>query len=446
MAARRPGGSDTPAWVEALIEEARQAPVMQRCGTVTEVVGLTVVSVGPATRIGEMCLVARSGGGRPLPAEVCGFREDHVLLQPLGRAEHVEPGARVTALGHPLRVGVGPQLLGRVVDALGRPLDDRGPIAAEERRPVLAEAPSPLKRSKVTEPLWVGVRAVDGLLTCGKGQRVGIFAGSAVGKSILLGMMARNTSADVSVIALVGERGREVRQFVDEYLGEGLARSVVVVTTSDQPPLMRLKAGLTATTIAEYFRDQGRDVLLLMDSLTRLARAQREVGLATGEVPTTRGYPPSVFALLPEILERAGSAERGTITGLYTVLVEGDDMTEPVADAVRATLDGHIVLSRELANSNQYPAIAVTQSVSRLMDQVVNEEHRAAAAEVRSLLAAYEDARDLISIGAYESGSNPQVDRALALLGSVRAFLRQEPEDRTEPQASLAQLIGLTRQ
>jgi FliI/YscN family ATPase len=300
-----------------------------------------------------------------------------------------------------------------------------------------------MQRQQVTEPMWVGVRAVDGLLTCAKGQRVGIFAGSGVGKSVLLGMMARNTSADVTVIALVGERGREVLQFVREYLGDSLERCVVVVSTSDEPPLARLKAGLTATTIAEHFRDEGMDVLLLMDSLTRLARAQREVGLSSGEVPTTRGHPPSVFAMLPRLLERAGPGQRGTITALYTVLVEADDMNEPVADAVRATLDGHIVLSRELANRNHYPAIAVTQSVSRLMNEVVTPEHRQAASRFRGLLAAYEDARDLISIGAYEAGSNPEVDRALKLLGPMRQFLRQSPEDRTSPRQCIDRLREL---
>ena len=435
--------SGEPQWVERLLDTARTAPLMRRCGTVTEVVGLTIQSRGPVSRIGEMCSVSRGPGQPPLPAEVCGFRNERVLLQPLGRAENIEPGARVQALGGELRVGVGPELLGRVVDALGRPIDDRGPISHLQRRPVRAQAPAPLRRQRVTEPLWVGVRVVDGLLTCGKGQRVGIFAGSGVGKSVLLGMMARNTTADMTVIALVGERGREVLQFVEQYLGEGLERCVVVVATADQPPLLRLKAGLSATTIAEHFRDQGMDVLLLMDSVTRLARAQREVGLAAGEVPTTRGLPPSLFTMLPELLERAGPGERGTITGLYTVLVEADDMMDPVADAVRATLDGHIVLSRELANRSQYPAVEVTQSVSRLMPQVVGPEHLQAAAQMRNLLAAYEDARDLISIGAYEQGSSAQVDRALALLAPMREFLRQAPEERTGPDECRRRLMDM---
>ncbi|MFW5867492.1 MAG: FliI/YscN family ATPase [Armatimonadota bacterium] len=429
-----------PDWVDALVETARTAPTIRRCGTVTEVVGLTIESRGPACRIGEICRISRGPDLEPVIAEVCGFRDDRVLLLPVGRSSEIAPGARVTALGDDLRVPVGTELLGRIVGPTGRPMDDRGPICAVERRASRAQAPPPMSRRRVSEPLWVGVRAVDGLLTCAKGQRVGIFAGSGVGKSMLLGMMARNTSADVTVISLVGERGREVLQFVREYLGDCLDRCVVVVSTSDEPPLARLKAGLTATTVAEWFRDQGMDVLLLMDSLTRLARAQREVGLSSGEVPTTRGHPTSVFTMLPELLERAGPGERGTITGLYTVLVEADDMNEPIADAVRATLDGHIVLSRDLANRNHYPAIAVTESVSRLMRDVVSPAHYEAATQFRELQAAWEDAHDLISIGAYESGTNPQVDRAVELLGPMRKFLRQTPEDRTSPEGCVARL------
>jgi len=432
-----------PQWVERLVAAARTAPLVKRCGTVAQVVGLSVEARGPVCRVGELCSISRGPERQPVIAEVCGFRDDRVLLLPIGRSDGIEAGAPVTALGEDLRVPVGRELLGRVVDAVGRPLDDRGPLRAVARRPVCASAPSPMRRRRVGEPLWVGVRSVDALLTCGKGQRVGIFAGSGVGKSMLLGMMARNTSADVSVIALVGERGREVLHFVEEYLGDGLAGSVVVVATSDQPPLARLKAGLTATTIAEHFRDEGLDVLLLMDSITRLARAQREVGLASGEMPTTRGHPPSVFAMLPELLERAGPGERGTITGLYTVLLEADDMMEPVADAVRATLDGHIVLSRELANRNHYPAVAVTQSVSRLMRHVTDAAHNEQATRFRDLLAAYEDARDLISIGAYERGSNPTVDEAVELMGAMRDFLRQAPDDRCGAEETLRRLREL---
>ncbi|MGI5818243.1 MAG: FliI/YscN family ATPase [Armatimonadota bacterium] len=432
-----------PQWVESLLEIARAAPTIRRCGTVAEVVGLTIESRGPACRIGEVCSISRGPDRQPVIAEVCGFRDDRVLMLPVGRSDEIAPGARVTALGDDLRVPVGPGLLGRVVGATGRPLDDGGPIRAVERRSTRACAPAPMTRGRMSEPLWVGVRAVDGLLTCAKGQRLGIFAGAGVGKSVLLGMMARNTSADVTIIGLVGERGREVLHFVREYLGESLRHCVVVVATSDEPPLARLKAGLTATTIAEYFRDQGMDVLLLMDSLTRLARAQREVGLSSGEVPTTRGHPPSVFTMLPELLERAGAGARGTITGLYTVLVEADDMNEPIADAVRATLDGHIVLSRELANRNHYPAVAVTQSTSRLMRDVVAPEHYEAASRFRELMAAYEDARDLISIGAYEAGTNALVDRAVELLGPMRVFARQSPEDRTPPDECVRRLTEL---
>ncbi len=445
MSADSRSDSAAPQWVERLLTAAREASCLRRCGTVSEVTGLTIRARGPASRIGEMCSVSRGPDHAPVQAQVCGFREDGVLLLPVGRADEIEPGARVIALGRDMCVPVGEALLGRVIDATGRPLDDRGTLGAVERRPTRADPPSAMRRQMVSEPLWVGVRAVDGLLTCAKGQRMGIFAGAGVGKSILLGMMARNTTADVTVIALVGERGREVLQFVRDYIGDALERCVVVVATSDEPPLARLKAGLTATAVAEYFRDRGMDVLLLMDSLTRLARAQREVGLASGEVPTTRGHPSSVFTMLPELLERAGPGERGTITGLYTVLIEADDMNEPVADAARATLDGHIVLSRELANRNHYPAISVTQSVSRLMREVVTAEHRESAARFRRLLSAYEDAQDLISIGAYEKGANPLVDQALDSLGAMREFLRQEPDDRTDPNECvnwLAEMMG----
>ncbi len=446
MSARHTADTEQPAWVDRLVATAAEASCLRRCGTVTEVIGLTVEARGPASRVGQTCTISRGPDRSPVLAEVCGFREDRVLLLPVGRAEDIEPGARVTALATDLRVPVGEALLGRVIDAIGGPLDDRGPIRTEQRRPTRASPPAAMRRRRVEEPLWVGVRAVDGLLTCAKGQRLGIFAGSGVGKSILLGMMARNTSADATVIALVGERGREVLQFVEEYLGDALQSCVVVVATSDEPPLARLKAGLTATTVAEHFRDRGMDVLLLMDSITRLARAQREVGLASGEVPTTRGHPPSVFTMLPELLERAGPGETGTITGLYTVLVEGDDMNEPIADAARATLDGQIVLSRDLANRNHYPAIAVTRSVSRLMRQIVEDTHHQAAARFRRLLAAYEDARDLINIGAYERGSNPLVDQALEMFGPMREFLQQEPNDRTDPGRCVSWLGEMMRE
>lgn len=398
-------------------------------GRVIQVIGLVIESAGPAACIGEVCLVS-TRAGRSIACEVVGFKEGRVLLMPLGEMDGLEPGSEVVATGKSLSVKVGPGLLGRVLDGLGEPLDGLGPVKATERYPVNAQPPNPLLRRRITEPLPVGVRVIDAALTCGKGQRIGIFAGSGVGKSTLLGSIARNSSADVNVIALVGERGREVREFIEEDLGpEGLKHSVVVVATSDKPALVRLKAGFVATAIAEYFRDQGLAVMLMMDSVTRLAMSQREVGLAIGEPPTTRGYTPSVFALLPRLLERAGTSEKGSITGLYTVLVDGDDMNEPVADAVRGILDGHIVLSRELAARNHYPAVDVLASVSRVMDAVVDPEHRRAAARLREVLAAYKEAEDLINIGAYVPGSNKRIDFAREKMPATTAFLRQEPDE-----------------
>ena len=389
--------------------------------------------------IGEICKIYVDRQQHPLLAEVVGFRDSRVLLMPLGMMEGIKPGSEVVATRSTHHVNGGPELLGRVLDGLGNPLDDRGPLPTHTRYPVNAPPPDSLKRSRITEPLGLGVRSIDGCLTVGRGQRVGIFAGSGVGKSTLLGMIARSTQADVNVIALTGERGREVRDFIEESLGEeGLARSVVVVATSDQPALVRIKASLVATAVAEYFRDQGLDVMLMMDSVTRLAMAQREVGLAIGEPPATRGYTPSVFALLPRLLERSGAGERGSITGLYTVLVDGDDMNEPVADAVRGILDGHIVLSRSLAQQNHYPAVDILQSVSRVMPAVTTLVHRAAAGETRSLLAAYREAEDLINIGAYAEGSNPRIDRARKYIDAIRAFLRQ----RTDEPAPLAETIA----
>jgi flagellum-specific ATP synthase len=351
---------------------------------------------------------------------------------PLGELGGISAGSDVVSLGKPLQVGLSRALLGRVLDGLGRPLDGRGPIAGAVPAEISGRPPNALTRRRVDTPLSLGVRAIDGLLTCGRGQRVGIFAGSGVGKSTVLGMIARNTEADVNVIALVGERGKEVRDFVERDLGEiGLQRSVVVVATSDQPALVRIKAAFVATRIAEYFRDDGLDVMLMMDSVTRFAMAQREVGLAIGEPTTTRGYTPSVFALLPKLLERAGTSDCGTITGLYTVLVDGDDMNEPVADAVRSILDGHIVLSRKLAAANHYPAIDILASVSRVMGDVVSPQHGAAASAVRDLMATYREAEDLINIGAYVAGSNPRVDLALARNDEIRAFLRQGINERS---------------
>jgi flagellum-specific ATP synthase/type III secretion protein N (ATPase) len=408
-------------------------------GRVTKVIGLTVEVEGLNTFIGEICAVHVPGEPRPRQGEVVGFRGPTSLLMPLGELRGIRPGCRVEPLGRALTVRVGEHLLGRVVDGLGRPLHggeggqpgQEPPEAVEY--PVHNTPPDPLDRRRIDQVLATGVRAIDGFLTCGRGQRLGVFSGSGVGKSVLLGMLCRHCTADVNVVALVGERGREVKDFLERDLGpEGLARSVVVVATSDQPALIRLRAALVATTIAEYFRDQGRDVLLLMDSVTRFALAQREVGLAVGEPPTTRGYTPSVFALLPKLLERAGTNATGSITGFYTVLVEGDDLQEPVADAVRSILDGHIVLSRELAARNHYPAIDVLQSASRLMPDLASPEHQRAAAYLRRLLAAFKEAEDLVNIGAYVSGSNPLVDEALAKYGSITGFLQQEQDEHTD--------------
>ncbi len=435
--------------LERCLEAIGAARTVARVGQVVQVVGLTVEARGPAAEVGELCLVypRRAGSApAPVPAEVVGFRGGQVLLLPFGEMRGIAPGCRVVAAGRGLRVGVGAGMLGRVMDGLGRPIDGRPPWPVEAYRDVHGEPPPPLARRRIREAMAVGVRAVDGLLTIGRGQRVGIFAGSGVGKSTLLGMMARGASSDVNVIALVGERGREVRDFLEGDLGpEALARSVVVVATAEQPALVRLKAAFLATAVAEHFRDRGQHVLLLMDSLTRFAMAQREVGLAAGEPPTAKGYTPSVFALLPRLLERAGTAERGSITAFYTVLVDGDDLTDPIADAARSILDGHVVLSRDLAGRGHYPAIDVLQSVSRTMDEVVDPEHRRAALEFRRLLATYREAEDLINIGAYREGANPDIDRARALSGAMNAFLRQGPREVADFAATRDALVALVR-
>jgi len=399
---------------------------LRRQGWVVQVIGLAIEAEGLNSETGELCEIRVNHGRSPVVAEVVGFRQDRALLMPLGETAGIQAGTPVIATHEPFSVPVGQELLGRVIDGLGRPLDGLGPLP--RRRAVVNErtAPHPLRRPPISAPLETGVRAIDGLLTVGKGQRIGIFAGSGVGKSTLLGALARNTTSDVSVIALIGERGREVRDFIENNLGsEGLARSVVIVSTSDHPPLVRLKGAWTATAIAEAFREDGLDVTFLMDSVTRLAMAQREVGLAIGEPPAMRAYPPSVFALLPQLLERAGTSETGTITGFYTVLVEGDDLNEPISDTVRSILDGHIVLSRALASENHYPAIDILASVSRLMSDLADRKQQTAAGQLREVLATYERAKDLINIGAYVAGSNPQIDRAIALLPKVKEFLRQ---------------------
>lgn len=401
-------------------------------GTVVRTVGLLIESRGPLVSVGAMCEVGGTAGRPGLPVQVVGFRDDCVLSVPLGDTVGIRPGDRVYARAGALTMGVGRGLLGRVVDALGRPLDDRGPIAVETRYPIHPGPLNPMDRDPVEAPLPTGVRAIDGLLTCGRGQRIGLFGGSGVGKSTLLGMLTRGTAADVIVVALVGERGREVRGFIDHDLGpEGLARSVVVVSTSDNPALLRLRAAYAATSVAEYFRDQGLDVLLLMDSVTRFAMAQREVGLAAGEPPTTKGYPPSVFALLPTLLERAGAVRgRGSITAMYTVLVDGDDHNEPIADAVRSILDGHVVLARELAARHHYPPIDVLQSVSRTMPAVADPAHLRSAGQVREWMAAIRDSEDLVSVGAYVTGSNPRIDEARARREAIEAFLCQSADTR----------------
>lgn len=428
---------------EPLLNTVRSADPLPVAGRVAGLTGLTVVARGLRASVGELCWLGEPG--RSIPSEVVGFRDDQLLLMALGEVDGVQPGLRVYATGAPLLAPVGDALLGRVLDGLGQPIDGLGSLQTRQWRPVSATPPSPLERQRIREPLSLGVRALDGLLTCGRGQRLGIFAGSGVGKSTLLGMIARSTAADVNVIALVGERGREVREFLERDLGAaGMERSVVVVATSDQPALCRIKSALVATTIAEHFRAHGRDVLLMMDSLTRLAQSQREVGLAVGEPPATRGYTPSVFALLPRLLERAGTDRHGSITGLYTVLVDGDDMNEPVTDTARGILDGHVVLSRQLAERGHFPAIDVLQSVSRVMPDITDAAHQQAARHLRATLAIYRDHEDLISVGAYQQGSNPAVDDAVTRMPALAGFLQQGVDDRTGLSETRQKLIAVT--
>lgn len=405
--------------------------LVQYKGRVSKVVGLTIESKGPAVRLGETCNIYPVKSDEPIMAEVVGFKDDAVLLMPLGEMEGIGPGSLVVATGNTLEVEVGEELLGRVLDGMGNPIDELGSFAIKTVYPVNNQPPNPLMRSKIQEPLSLGVKAMDAMLTCGIGQRIGIFAGSGVGKSTLLGMIARNTQADINVIALIGERGREVKEFIENDLQEeGLKRSVVIVATSDQPPLVRMKGALLATSIAEYFRDRGKNVILMMDSLTRFSMAQREVGLAIGEPPVTKGYTPSVFAVLPKLLERAGNSNTGSITGLYTVLVDGDDMNEPIADAVRGILDGHIVLSRGLANKNHYPAIDVLASISRVMPNIVSKEHIELVGRLKDLMSTYKDSEDLINIGAYVKGTSKKVDEAIDKIDQINDFLKQGMYDK----------------
>ncbi|MEN8906404.1 MAG: flagellar protein export ATPase FliI [Clostridiales bacterium] len=398
-------------------------------GRVTKVVGLTIESIGPEANIGELCYIIPMKGDS-LKSEVVGFKNNSVLLMPFGDMNGIGPGCKVISSGNYMRVGVGEQLLGRVLDGAGYPIDGKGNIEVSEFYNINNEPPNPLLRNRIIDPLPMGVKAIDGFLTVGKGQRVGIFAGSGVGKSTLIGMIARNTKADINVICLIGERGREVREFIEKDLQEeGLKRSVVVVATSDKSALVRLKSAFLATAVAEYYRDKGKNVLLLMDSLTRFSMAQREIGLAIGEPPVSRGYTPSVFAQMPKLLERAGNSDKGSITGLYTVLVDGDDLSEPVTDTARGILDGHIVLSRALANKNQYPAIDVLASISRVMSDVVTKEHKAAAAEIKKVMAIYKDSEDLINIGAYVKGTNPKIDFAIDKIEDIIALIEQGTHD-----------------
>ncbi len=432
--------------VDYLISRIDRLDTVKVFGRVTEVVGLLIESRGPNSAIGDLCHVFPPGEEVPYPVEVVGFKGDRVLSMALGNMRGISPGSDIVATGEQLSIEVSEAMLGRILNGLGVPMDHRGPLPDGVRRSIYASPPDPLSRQRITEPISTGVRAIDALLTLGKGQRVGIFAGSGVGKSTLLGMIARNTNADVNVIGLVGERGREVREFIEKDLQEaGLKRSVVVVATSDQPALIRVKASLVATTIAEFFRDQGLDVMLMMDSITRVAMALREIGLTIGEPPTTRGYTPSVFAFMPQLLERAGTARRGSITGLYTVLVEGDDMNEPVADTARGILDGHIVLSRRLAAAGHYPAIDVLESISRVMSDITREEHRQAANRLMDTLATYKEAEDLINIGAYVKGSNPKVDYSIKKINAINQFLRQDISERSALEDSIQRLIQLMK-
>lgn len=429
---------------EKYLEIVNNTRTIKEVGKITEIIGLTIESDGPKSSIGDLCYIYNDYSDKPIMAEVVGFKKDKILLMPLGAPDGIRPGALVINSGGAMKIGVGDQLIGRVLDGLGRPIDTLGEIRFTEYRSTLADAINPLKRKRIDEPLALGIRAVDGFATVGKGQRMGIFAGSGVGKSTTLGMMAKNTSADLNVIALIGERGREVKEFIEEILGsEGMKRSIVVAATSEQPSLVKIKAASVATTIAEYFRDKGLDVLFMLDSVTRIAMAQREVGLAIGEPPATRGYTPSVFAMMPKLMERAGTNEYGTITGLYTVLVEGDDFNEPISDTARSILDGHIVLSRALAHKNHYPAVDVLQSLSRVMGDVTTKEHRNAAGALRNLMAVYARNEDLINIGAYVSGTDPVCDKAITMMGDINKFLIQSTNEKFEYDKTVSELLAL---
>lgn len=422
----------------------RDMESIERSGKVMKVVGLTVESNGPAVNMGNICRIYPSTGEKYVEAEVVGFRDQRVLLMPFGDMTGIGFGSKVVSTGQSLKVAVSEALVGRILDALGRPMDSGRTIENAVYYPVDNTPPNPLSRTRIKEEFPLGVRAIDGLLTVGQGQRLGIFAGSGVGKSTLLGMIARNAVADVNVIVLVGERGREVKEFVEKDLGEaGLKKSVLLVATSDQPALLRLKVALVGTSIAEFFRDRGMKVLLLMDSVTRFAMAQREIGMAIGEPPISRGFPPSVYSILPKLLERTGTSDKGSITGLYTVLVEGDDMNEPISDTVRGILDGHIILSRTLATSNHYPAIDVLESISRVMKDIVTPEHYRIAGDFKNVMATYRKAKDLIDIGAYKTGTSPEIDEAIRLQGKMKQFLTQAVDEKTTYEEVKDQLCSI---
>jgi flagellum-specific ATP synthase len=423
----------------------REVSLLDCQGYVVRVSGLTVESTGPTVGLGELCGIHIRDGRRVL-AEVVGFHHDHLILLPLEHIEGISPGDTVTARITSRYITLSESILGRVVNGLGEPIDNKGPLTGTDKKTLDASSPPPLSREKITKPLALGMRSIDGLLTCGKGQRVGIFSGSGVGKSVLLGDIANSSEAAVNVVALIGERGREVREFLEENLGpEGLARSVVIVATSDSPPIQRVKAAFVAVTVAEYFRDSGKDVLFMMDSLTRFAQAQREIGLAAGEPPAAKGYCPSVFSLMPRLIERLGGAESGSITGILTVLVENDDLADPVADSARSLLDGHIVLSRKLADRGHYPAVDILASVSRLMPAVTSEEHKSTAQKLKEIYATYTDAEDLINIGAFSRGSNRRIDGAITLIDRINNFLIQPVRQRTAFKETVEQLTSITQ-
>lgn len=415
---------------EAIREAVKNADVYRRQGKIEKIVGMTIEASGPECNIGDVCRIFRKGSDDFIYGEVVGFNQGKVMLMPYTDIEGIGPGSIVDNTGRQLEVNVGEKLVGRIINAIGEPIDGKGPIETTGRYSIVGGPVNPLTRPRIEDVIPLGVKAIDGLLTIGRGQRMGIFAGSGVGKSTLLGMIAREVQADINVIALVGERGREVLEFIERDLGpKGMARSVLVIATSDQPSMMRNKCPMTATAIAEYFKDQGKNVLLMMDSLTRYAMAQREIGLATGEAPIARGYTPSIYTTMPKLLERAGNFERGSITGIYTVLVEGDDTNEPISDTVRGIIDGHIILSRKVAAKNHYPAIEILESVSRLMTEIADKEHKNAAAKLRNLLSVYNANYDLVSIGAYKKGTNPALDEALKKIDKINAFLQQATDE-----------------